>query len=84
MLEVALIVLVCCNKDGSKKKAILIISIIGIICSVLLTLFWNIFCLLDLILYVILLAVGMNQGKKKEPLPKPSEEPKDPDLKDFE
>lgn len=39
MLEVALIVLACCNKDESKKKAITIIGIIGIVCGVLLTLF---------------------------------------------
>ena len=82
MLEVALIVLVCCNKDGSKKKAILVISIIGIIAAVLLTLFWNIFCLIDLILYVILLAVGMNQGPKKEPLPKGNPKPLDSDRED--
>ena len=84
MLEVALIVLVCCNKDGSKKKAITIIGIIGIVCGTLLTLFWNMFCALDVALYVVLLVVGLNQGPKKEPLPKPNKEPSDPDWRDFE
>lgn len=84
MLEVALIVLVCCNKDGSKKKAITTIGIIGIVGGILLTIFWNIFAIIDVVLYAVLMIIGLNQGKKKEPLPKPSEEPKDPDLKDFE
>lgn len=82
MLEVALIVLVCCNKDGSKKKAITIISIIGIVFGVLLTLFWNMFCALDVALYVVLLVVGLNQGPKKEPLPNGNPKPLDSDSED--
>lgn len=82
MLEVALIVLVCCNKDGSKKKAITIIGIIGIVGGILLTLFWNMFCAIDVALYVVLLVVGLNQGPKKEPLPKGNTKPLDSDSED--
>ena len=75
MLEIVLIVLLCINFDGSKKKAINIIGIIGFTLTLILAIFWNKLLFLDVVLYAALLTIGNFQGKNKKPLPKDHKEP---------
>ena len=62
MLEIIVIVLLFCNKDGSKKGIINGLCIAGLILSVVLGLFWNAFAFLDTLLYVIFMLIGNAQG----------------------
>lgn len=82
MLEVALFVLVCCNKDGSKKTPINIIGIIGLVLTVILAFLWTNLLFFDAVIYAVLLVIGNLQGKKTTPAPKAHEEPIDAEWKD--
>ena len=62
MLEIIVIVLLFCNKDGSKKGIINGLCIAGLILSVVLGLFWNAFAFFDTLLYVIFMLIGNAQG----------------------
>ena len=64
MLEIIVIVLLCCNGDGSKKGVINGLCIVGLILSIVLAIFWNVFAFLDTLLYVIFMLIGNAQGGK--------------------
>ena len=63
MIEIIIIVLLCCNKDGSKRGAINVLSIIGLILSIVLGIFWSPLAFLDTLLYLIFLLIGNCQGR---------------------
>ena len=65
MLEIIAIVLLFCNKDGSKKGVINGICIAGLILTILLGIFWSPFYLLDAIVYIVCMLIGNSQGKTK-------------------
>ena len=66
MLELIVIVLLCCNKDGSKKGVINGLCIVGLILSVLLGIFWTPWAYADMLLYIIFMIIGSAQGDKEQ------------------
>ena len=66
MLEIIVIVLLCCNGDGSKKGVINGLCIAGLILSALLGIFWTPFAFIDTFLYIIFMLIGNNQGGGKQ------------------
>lgn len=64
MLELIIIVLLCCNKDGSKKGIINGLCIAGLLLSVLLGIFWTPYAYIDTFLYIIFMLIGNAQGGK--------------------
>ena len=66
MLEIIVIVLLCCNGDGSKKGVINGLCIAGLMLTVLLGIFWTPWAYLDMLLYIIFMLIGNNQGGSKQ------------------
>ena len=66
MIELIVIVLLCCNGDGSKKGVINGLCIAGLILSVLLGIFWTPYAYIDTLIYVIFMLIGNAQGGSKQ------------------
>lgn len=66
MIEIIVIVLLCLNKDGSKRTAINVLCFIGIILTCVLAVAWSALAFADTFLYVIFLIIGNLQGGKNE------------------
>ena len=62
MIELIVIVLLCCNKDGSKKGVINGLCIAGLILSVILGIFWSLYAFIDTFLYIVFMLIGNAQG----------------------
>ena len=63
MIEIIVIVLLCCNGDGSKKGIINGLCIVGLVLSILLGAFWTPLAFIDTFLYGIFMLIGNTQGK---------------------
>ena len=66
MIELIVIVLLCCNGDGSKKGVINGLCIAGIILSVVLAFVWTPYAWIDTFLYIIFMLIGNAQGGNKQ------------------
>ena len=65
MIELIVIVLLCCNGDGSKKGVINGLCIAGLILTLLLSIFWTPWAVLDMLLYIVFMIIGNLQGGSK-------------------
>ena len=65
MIEIIVIVLLCCNGDGSKRGVINGFCIAGLILSVILAIAWTPFAWIDTFAYIIFMLIGNNQGDRK-------------------
>lgn len=63
MLEIIIIVLLFCNKDGSKTNVIYGLCVAGMILSTILCFVWTGFAALDLFLYIIFALIAGVQKK---------------------
>ena len=62
MIEIIVLVLLFCNKDGSKRGVINALCIIGMFLSIILGIIWTPYAYIDTAIYLIFVLIANAQG----------------------